>query len=237
MQATTNNKTPDLTMVEFENERYLKIVKCDAMRPFLMSIVSDSNHWMFVASNGGLTAGRKNPEHALFPYYTDDKIVDSADITGSKTIVQVSQAGGGAALWEPFSVRYAEQYDISRNLYKSVYGNKVIFEEINMTLGLSFRYQWNTSKVFGFVRRAVLCNHSERELQVNLLDGIQNIMPWGVPSALQATTSNLVDAYKRSELEPASGIGIFALSAIIVDKAEPSEALKANVAWHIGLGR
>jgi hypothetical protein len=226
-----------MTMVELENERYLKIAHCDSMRPFLMSIVSDSNHWMFVASNGGLTAGRKNPEFALFPYYTDDKIADFADISGSKTIVQVSQTDGGAALWEPFSERYTEQYDIQRNLYKSVYGNKVIFEEINLTLGLSFRYQWNTSKAFGFVRKAVLHNHAEREQRVNLLDGLQNIMPYGVPSALQATTSNLVDAYKRSELEPEAGIGIFALSAIIVDKAEPSEALKANVAWHIGLGK
>ncbi|MEL6943700.1 MAG: hypothetical protein AAFO82_13620, partial [Bacteroidota bacterium] len=49
------------------------------------------------------------------------------------------------------------------------------------------------------------------------------------------STSNLVDAYKRSELVEASGLGIFALSAIIVDKAEPSEALKANIAWSIGL--
>jgi hypothetical protein len=30
-------------------------------------------------------------------------------------------------------------------------------------------------------------------------------------------------------------LGIYALSAIIVDKAEPSEALKANVAWSLGL--
>ena len=32
-----------------------------------------------------------------------------------------------------------------------------------------------------------------------------------------------------------SGLGIFGLSTIIVDKAEPSEALKANVVWSIGL--
>ena len=31
------------------------------------------------------------------------------------------------------------------------------------------------------------------------------------------------------------GLGIFALSAIIVDKAEPSEALKANIVWSLGL--
>ncbi|MCU0358750.1 MAG: hypothetical protein MUE95_14360, partial [Cyclobacteriaceae bacterium] len=66
-------------------------------------------------------------------------------------------------------------------------------------------------------------------------DGIQNIMPYGVGSALQGVRSNLVDAYKRNELEKESGIGIYALSAIIVDKAEPSEALKANIAWSIGL--
>jgi hypothetical protein len=52
---------------------------------------------------------------------------------------------------------------------------------------------------------------------------------------LQNATSILVDAYKRNELDLGSGMGIFALSAIIVDKAEPSEALKANIAWSLGL--
>ena len=45
----------------------------------------------------------------------------------------------------------------------------------------------------------------------------------------------MVDAYKRNELDKESGLGIFALSAILVDRAEPSEALKANIAWSLGL--
>ena len=60
-------------------------------------------------------------------------------------------------------------------------------------------------------------------------------MPHGVTTELQQTRSNLVDAYKKSELLPRSGLGIYALSAIIVDRAEPSEALKANVVWSAGL--
>jgi hypothetical protein len=95
-----------------------------------MSIVSDSNHWMFISSNGGLSAGRKNPEYALFPYYTDDKITESADITGSKTIFRI-HAGNEAHIWEPFSERFTGKFNISRNLYKSIYGNKIVFEEIN----------------------------------------------------------------------------------------------------------
>ena len=117
-----------------------------------MSIVSNSNHWMFIASNGGLTAGRKNSNSALFPYYTDDKITESAEITGSKTIIQI-HSQGKTMLWEPFSQRYLGVYKTQRNLYKNNYGNKVIFEEINQDLGISFQYQWNSSDKFGFVKK------------------------------------------------------------------------------------
>jgi len=229
-------KTIEMKVVQHENESYFKISDHDGIRPFFMSIVSDSNHWMFISSNGGLTAGRKNPEYALFPYYTDDKITESADITGSKSIFRI-KTDDSILVWEPFSERFTGKFSISRNLYKSIYGNKIIFEEINHDLGLKFSYQWNSSKVFGFVRKASLQNTSGNDYQISLLDGIQNIMPFGVPSDLQRSTSNLVDAYKRSELEAASGIGIYALSAIIVDKAEPSEALKANIAWSLGLDK
>ncbi|ASB49148.1 hypothetical protein [Alkalitalea saponilacus] len=228
------NKKVEMEVVDHNGERYFKINNHNAMRHFFMSIVSDSNHWMYISSNGGLSAGRKNPEYALFPYYTDDKITESADTTGSKTIFQV-EIDGEKQVLEPFSERFTNKYNISRNIYKSIYGNKIIFEEINHDIGLTFRYQWSSSKRFGFVRRSEIINNSSKPCRINVLDGIQNVMPYGVPSDLQRSTSNLVDAYKRSELERESGIGIFALSAIIVDRAEPSEALKANIVWSIGL--
>ena len=80
---------PAIKKVKLSGERYFKMTDSDKLRPFFMSIVSDGNHWMFISSNGGLSAGRKNSEYALFPYYTDDKITESADITGSKTIFRV----------------------------------------------------------------------------------------------------------------------------------------------------
>jgi hypothetical protein len=223
-----------LELVDFENEKFFKIPDCDSMRPFFMSIVSDSNHWMFISSNAALTAGRKNPEYALFPYYTDDKIIESSEITGSKSIFKIND-GNDQKIWEPFSDRFTHKYKISRNLYKSIYGNKVMFEEINHDLGLTFRTKWQSSNLYGFVKQSSIENISKKDLTITLLDGVQNILPFGVPSDLQAQSSNLVDAYKRSELIKKSGIGIYALSAIIVDKAEPSEALKANIIWSIGL--
>lgn len=228
-----NNETT-IDFLKINGEGYYKISNSDSMRPFFMSIVSDSNHWMFISSNGALTAGRKNAEFALFPYYTDDKITESSEITGSKSIFLVKQYNE-TRIWEPFSSRYEGLYRVTRNLYKNQYGNKVMFEEVNHDLQLTFRYQWSSSNRFGFIKRSTIINHSESSIGVSLIDGIQNIMPYGVSSDLQNQSSNLVDAYKRNELEEKTGLGIFALSAIIVDKAEPSEALKANIVWSVGL--
>ena len=221
-------------MMNFENEVYYKIANSNEMRPFFMSIVSDSNHWMFISSNGGLTAGRKNSEYSLFPYYTDDKITESADVTGSKSIFQVLK-NGNIYLWEPFSQRQIGLYKTRQNLYKNSFGNKVVFEEINEDLGITFRYQWSSSDKFGFVKKSTLLNNSSEEIQVTFLDGLQNIIPSDVETDLQNSRSNLVDAYKKSELQAEAGLGIYALSAIIVDKAEPSEALKANIVWSLGI--
>ncbi|MFZ4059288.1 MAG: hypothetical protein ACOYKE_14190, partial [Ferruginibacter sp.] len=228
------NEVPTLTPVVMDGENFYRISDVDEMRPFFMSIVSDSNHWMFIASNGGLSAGRKDAQHALFPYYTDDKITGSAETTGSKSVFWVN-ANNKTHLWEPFSIRGEGKFNVSRNLYKSKFGNKIIFEEINHDLGLCFNYKWSSSNQYGFVRTSNLVNLSDAVVQVKLLDGLQNILPYGVGSDLQNSASNLADAYKRTELIPESGLGIYALSAIIVDKAEPSEALKANVAWSLGL--
>lgn len=226
--------TIKLTTCEIGNESFLQIANHDYMRPFFMSLVSNANHWLFVSSNGGLTAGRINADNALFPYYTDDKLTELAHITGSKTLFRVA-GKEEAFLWEPFIDSNHKNFEISRNIYKSVYGNKLMFEEINHTLNLRFTYMWCFSDEFGIVKKSAIYNLSPNPVSITILDGIQNILPQGVNSLLQNSTSNLVDAYKRNELDELSGMGIFALSAYIVDKAEPGESLKANVAWAVGL--
>ena len=219
---------------KINEEGFYKIENSDSLRPFFMSVVSDSDHWMFISSNGGLTAGRRNSEYSLFPYYTDDKITESFETTGSKTIFLVESSGKNV-VWEPFSDRYTGVFNYTRNLYKNEYGNKLIFEEVNHDIGLRYRCEWNSSTVFGFVKRSTLLNMNGSSIKVKLLDGLQNVLPYGIATDVQVASSNLVDAYKKSELLEKSGLGIFTLSAIIVDKAEPSEALKANVVWSLGL--
>jgi hypothetical protein len=80
-----------------------------------------------------------------------------------------------------------------------------------------------------------LRNASAAPCGVRLVDGMQNLLPYGATAARQAALSNLLDAYKRNELEPETGLGIFALSSTLTDLAEPSESLKATTCWQVGL--
>jgi hypothetical protein len=206
----------------------------DRMAPFFTSVVSDQDHWLFAASNGGLTAGRVSPATALFPYVTVDKIYDSTTHTGSLTMLRVS-IGSASYEWNPFSEAQNGRYRTSRNLYKNVLGNKLCFEEINHDLGLAFRYTWLTSDRYGFVRSCELENSGNLKVAIDLVDGLQNILPAGTPRFTQTNSSNLVDAYKWTELHKESGLALFTLYSGITDRAEPSESLTANVAYCLGL--
>ena len=54
--------------ITLNGEDFYRIANYDRMRPFFMTLVSSSDHWMFISSTGALTAGRANPDLALFPY-------------------------------------------------------------------------------------------------------------------------------------------------------------------------
>ena len=220
--------------VTIDGERYYAIRNVDRMAPFFISVVSNDNHWLFVSSTGGLTAGRVSPETALFPYVTDDKIHDSPLHTGCKTMVRVD-AEGKARYWEPFNREHDGLYRVSRHIYKSALGNKLCFEEINHDLELVYRYTWATSDSFGFVRHSELQNLGSASVSAELVDGLQNLLPAGTPAVAQTSTSNLVNAYKWTELDPETGLAYLTLYSGITDRAEPCESLRASTVFALGL--
>ena len=46
-----------------------RIRNVDEMAPFFVSLVSNSDHWLFISSTGGLTAGRGVPRHSAIPVH------------------------------------------------------------------------------------------------------------------------------------------------------------------------
>ena len=229
--------------VDLDGRRFYRIENYDQMPPFFMTLVGASDVWFFISSTGGLTAGRVDADRALFPYYTDDKVTESAGRTGGLSVLLVRRPDGTSTHWQPFAELRPGDQAVQRTLYKDALGTTLVFEETRPDLGLRLRVTWQTSARFGVVRSCALTSLADDErggqpgeqLDIDLLDGLVNILPAGAGSKTQNELSVLLDAYKRAELDQSTGLGLLTLSATLTDLAEPSESLQANVAWQVGL--
>jgi hypothetical protein len=227
--------TPAGSFADAFGGRYYCIEHAQALPTFFMNLVSASDLWAFVASNGALTAGRGDADRAIFPYATVDKIYDSAGHTGPCTMIRVARTDGDDVLWEPFAPHADRLQHLSRRLYKSLEGDRVWFEETDHELQLTFRYGWSSAEAHGFVRECELINHAVVPREVTLIDGLRNLLPPGINSRLQSGSSCLADAYKTAELLSGSTFAVYALAAGIVDRAIPLESLHATAVWSHGL--
>jgi len=213
-----------------EGEPFVGIKGVNAMPPFLMSIVSDGNVWIFLGSNGAFTSGRGDADHALFPYRTADKILAQPCGTGARTHLLVER-NSGLALWEPW-LGDAGLYRIRRNLFKSQLGTSAVFEEINEDLQLAFTWTLTSSDKFGLVRFCELRNLGPQPARVRYLDGLHQLLPAGVGQDLFERYSYLAAAYMRHECT--NGLGLYTLNSGITDRAEPCEMLRVAAAWSHG---
>lgn len=108
-----------------DGEPHFSIRDVDRLAPFLTSVVSNGDLWSFVGSNAAITAGRRYPYGALFPYQTADKLLRLPQASGVTCMLRV-----GAALWEPWRVSPRPE-DCPRHLYKHECGTSVVFDKAN----------------------------------------------------------------------------------------------------------
>ena len=221
--------------VKLDGNPFYRIANYDLIQPFLMTIVSPSDQWMFVSSRGGLTAGRIVADNCLFPYDSVDKLHHCHTHTGPLTLIKQVNLHSNSQLWQPFSYHFFGDGSCQRNLYKHVVGNQLVFEEINERLGLLFRYGWRTSNQFGFIRTVTLENIGLSTCEIEIIDGLQNLQPYGIELPTYLKASCLTDAYKQSQCDPSTKLGVFSLTTQILDHTAAAEVLKATTTACIGL--
>jgi hypothetical protein len=235
--SAARDLTSGAAFVTRDGARYAVITDVNRLEPFLMHLVGNSDVWVFAGSNSPLTAGRVDPDTALFPYVTADKLLRHADSSGARTLFRVRRGAGGSAdvpatLWEPWTGNISD--GIRRNLYKRVDSTEIVFEETHENLGLRFAWSLTTCDEFGLVRRAALENLTATSVEVEYLDGWHQLVPPGIGIALWDRFSYLATSYARAEMAADARLGIYALNAAITDHAEANESLRAACAWSIG---
>ena len=218
-------------LVERDGARWYRIDGLEHMDPFLATVVSDSDLWMFVSTAGPLTAGRRDADHAVLPYETDDRLHRAVGVSGPTTLL-TRGSGAERERWQPFARRIDP--GCARALEKHELGTALTFEEVNAAWGLRIRMTWRPSRAYGWVRQVELTDLDGTGAEIEVVDGLLNLLPAGVDAEIQRRASNLVDAYKRSETGRWGSAAIYALESRITDRAEPAEALAATLVWSTG---
>lgn len=230
-QAVRSARSPVGRFAERDGRWFYEIEHVDAMPPFLMTLVGDTDLWMFLSSAGAFTAGRVEADRCLFPYETDDRLHELSGMSGPATVVRFDDG----RLWRPL-VSSQEGGAIQRVLRRSVACDRVELEETDEASGLVFRVAYALCDAFGIVRRCSLTAPREAApIECDILDGYLNIMPAETPLFLQQSMSTLVDGYKRCERISARGPAVYLLESRISDRPEATEALRANAVWRLGL--
>ena len=206
-----------------------RILDTHLMEPFLLTVVSPEEHWMYISSRGGLTAGRVNAQHSLFPYRTDDLLHAVDAFSGPWTGIRV-----GNELWEPFTGRAGAQE--RRHLAKSVLGDRIVFESHHEGLGLVARAWWTFSNEHGFVRTVALEASGEHACKVQVLDALRDLQVGGASLPVMQSMSCLVNAYTRSERVGSTSVATFSMETALSDRAEPAESLRATTVFGVGTG-
>ena len=80
-----------------------------------------------------------------------------------------------------------------------------------------------------FIKKSTLTSDGSEAVTVRVLDGLQNLLPYGVGLKMQTERSTLLDAYKKNELVEKSGLGVFSLSAMIAASTQAFSGLPSSI--------
>ena len=162
-----------------------------------MNIVSDGEIWIFAGSNGTLTAGRVIQIKVYSPMKQQINFFVSP---WQQVVLQIFKCKRkrGLDLWEPW-IDQSPHRCVTRNLHKHADGSSLCFEEYHRIASINVSLGMDHVRSYGFVRICTLKNESDDAIELDLLDGLNRILPAGVDQGLYEKASYLAEAYMRHE--------------------------------------
>lgn len=149
-----------------EKEKLLKLIDVDQMPDFFMNTINYFLNLYFVVKNNALGTGEKVPEIAITPYFIEDKLMEFSNISYSKTSHRIEKAQE-TQIPDRYSHFLANKNLFRKDIFKNTFINKILFEEQNLNLNLSFQYQKRLSDQFDFIKTRKLFNLSSTKNQIS----------------------------------------------------------------------
>jgi hypothetical protein len=153
--------------------------------------------WTFYVNRGQCVCsmGVEDKDHAIMEFYPANLAYQMASKMGFRTFVKFVDETN--RYYEPFQ-NYLHDKEVKRTQKMRISQSKLILEEHNETLGLTFIVEYcnvPNDDYAGLIRRLHIRNDTSESVTLDCLDGLPLIIPYGVDNSSLKFTRRLVEAF------------------------------------------
>jgi hypothetical protein len=153
--------------------------------------------WAFYVNRGQAVSsfGIESKDKAILEFQPANKAYRLTSTAGFRTFLNITD-GKDRKYYEPFANSLASAYKIRQRML--ITAHDLTIEEINTTLGLTVTVNYFTmpqEPFAGLVRRVTIENKGSKKLDVQCVDGLPVINPYGLKDWLSKNMSRTVEAW------------------------------------------
>jgi hypothetical protein len=180
-----------------ENERFVieEYDKAKTFASFLPGIagVKGIPMWVFYVNRGqGVCSfGVRDKNSPIMEFSPASIAYSNVNVKGFRTFIKLNNDD----IYEPFS-SLPSKYKITRKMF--IKQNELSIEEINEDLGLKINVVYFTlpfEEFAGLVRRVEITNISNSKLEIEVLDGMPEIIPFGIENSTYKEVGSLMRSW------------------------------------------
>ena len=185
----------------FNEEQYFVIEQFDKAKPFSSFLPGLAGlygipMWSFYVNRGqGIVSfGIKDKNNAIKEFYPANQAYERVSTNGFRTFIKVKDSSG-EIIFEPFTT-YQPSGNPTRRMF--IKENELKLEEINNEHGVKTIVTYFTmpnENYAGLVRKVELINISDRTLDLEVVDGLASIIPFGVEDAAYKAVGNTLKSW------------------------------------------
>jgi hypothetical protein len=157
--------------------------------------------WVFYVNRNQtiISFGIQNKNHSILEFFPANKAWQLVSLLGFRTFLKIIK--NNFIFYEPFNSLYTDGFKIFNHMFINSWSLRL--EEFNYSLGIKIEVEYFTipnDKYAGLVRILNLSNLKKEPLEIELLDGLPQIIPYGVKNLFLKKLSRTIEAWMKAEI-------------------------------------
>jgi len=179
--------------------------------------------WVYYVNRGQCISsfGMNNKDYSIMEFQPANKAYRQTSLEGFRTFLKIKDTANNKTIYyEAFQDNYNNKnYDIEQKMYITSYDFKL--EEINLSLGFKIKVMFCTlpgEKLTGLIRKVEITNIFDKNLEIEILDGMPIIIPYYLINEDMKNLSNLRQAWMS--VDNYNTLPFYRIKALPYDTAE-----------------